>query len=142
MVELGSSGAAGTIELTFSLTNSSARRCTMQGYPGMALLDTHGAALPTNVVRGGELGFENVPATDVSLAPGGIAYFNLGYNDVVTEATACAQSSQVRITPPNATVSALVPVATSIQACNGGTIHLSAVFASTNTSATQTTAPS
>ena len=142
IVQFGSSGAAGTHELTFSLTNSSTVLCTMHGYPGMLLLDARAGALPTNVMRGGGLAFENVAVTDVSLAPGQAAYFNLGYNDVITGTTTCSDAPQVEITPPNATSYAVVPVFPSIDACNGGTLHVSPVFASTDSTATQTTAPS
>jgi len=133
----GSGGAAGTIELTLSLTNITSVSCTMQGYPGMLLLDASGVALPTTVVRGGSLSFENVAVTAVSLSPGESAYFNLGYSDVTGP---CSMASQVDITPPNDTAHAAVPV-TSLQACNNGTLTVSPVFASSNTAATETTAP-
>jgi hypothetical protein len=137
----GSEGAAGTIELTFSLTNTSASLCTMFGYPGMQLLSASGASEPTSVIRGGGLAFENVTPASVSLANGQAAYFNVGYSDVVTGTTACTVSKQVEITPPNDTAHAVVPVSNQIQACNAGELHVSAVFASSNASATVTTAP-
>lgn len=133
----GSGGAAGTIELTFSLTNITSVSCTMQGYPGILLLDASGVALPTTVVRGGSLSFENIAATAVSLSPSETAYFNLGYSDVTAP---CSMASQVEVTPPNDTAHATVPV-TSLQACNNGTLTVSPVFASSNAAATETTAP-
>lgn len=132
----GSGGAAGTIELTFSLTNITSVSCTMQGYPGL-LLYASGVALPTTVVRGGSLSFENIAVTAVSLSPGESAYFNLGYGDVTGP---CSMASQVEITPPSDTAHAAVPV-TSLQACNNGTLTVSPVFASSNAAATETTAP-
>jgi hypothetical protein len=137
----GTEGAAGTIELTFSLTNTSPTLCTMFGYPGMQLLSTSGASEPTTVVRGGGLSFENVAPASVSLANGQTAYFNVGYSDVVTGNTACTVAKQVEITPPNDTAHAVVPVSYQIQACNAGELHVSAVFASSNAAATVTTAP-
>jgi len=133
----GSGGAAGTIELTFSLTNITSVSCTMQGYPGMLLLDASGVALPTTVLRGGSLSFENIAVTAVSLSPGESAYFNLGYSDVTGP---CSMASQVEITLPNDTAHAAVPV-TSLQACDNGTLTVSPVFASSNAAATETTAP-
>lgn len=133
----GSGGAAGTIELTFSLTNIASVSCTMQGYPGVLLLDASGAALPTTVIRGGSLSFENIAVTAVSLSPAEIAYFNLGYSDVTAP---CSMASQVEVTPPNSTAHASVPV-TSLRACNNGTLTVSPVFASSNAAATETTAP-
>ncbi|MGO8861610.1 MAG: DUF4232 domain-containing protein [Acidimicrobiales bacterium] len=137
----GSEGAAGTIELTFSLTNTSTMACTMYGYPGMQLLGASGGTVATAVLRGGGLAFENVAATDVSLAPQQTAYFNLGYNDVITGSTGCSMASQVEITPPNDTAYVVVPVFPTIDACGGGTLHLSPVFSSADSSATVTTAP-
>jgi hypothetical protein len=141
VVRSGFEGAAGTIELTFSLTNASTVPCTMHGYPGMLLLDSSGSALPTVVDRGGGLAFENVAVTDVSLAPGQAAFFNVGYNDVTTGTTTCSTASQAEITPPNDTSHAVVSMSPTIDACDGGTLHVSPVFASTDSAATQTTAP-
>ncbi len=135
-------GAAGTIEMTFSLTNTSTVLCSMHGYPGMLLLNAAGSAQPTTVIRGGGLSFENVAETEVSLAPGQIGYFNLGYSDVVSQPPACSMASQVEITPPNDTSYAVVAVFPTIDACSNGRLHVSPVFASTNSAATQTTAPS
>lgn len=142
IVQSGSEGAAGTHEVTFSLTNVSTALCTMHGYPGMLLLDASGGALPTIVNRGGGLAFENVAVTDVSLSPGQTAYFNLGFNDIVSGTTTCSTAPQVEITPPNDTAYAVVPVFPSIDACGGGTLDVSPVFASTDSAATETTAPS
>lgn len=139
IVEAGSSGAAGTIELTFSLTNTSGTLCTMYGYPGMLLLHG-GAPQPTNVVRGGSLSFENIGPSNVSLSPSAVAYFNVGYSDVTTGNTGCSVATSLEVTPPNDTAFAVVPAA-GINACDNGTLNTSAVFGSTNTSATQTTAP-
>ena len=136
----GSEGAAGTIELTFFLTNTSTMLCVMHGYPGMELLNASGGNLATVVTRGGGLTFENVAVTDVSLAPGQTAYFNLGYGDVPVGTTSCSVASQVEITPPNDTSFAVVPVP-QIHACGGGALHVSPVFASTDSAATNTTAP-
>ena len=107
----------------------------------MLLLNASSQAQPTIVIRGGGLAFENPAETTVSLAPGQTAYFNLGYNDVITGTTTCSQATQVEITPPNDTSYAVVPAFPSIDACAGGTLHVSAVFASTDSAATETTAP-
>jgi hypothetical protein len=139
IAQSGSGGAAGTIEFSFSLTNISSLTCTMYGYPGMELLNA-GGPLPTNTVRGGGLSFEEVGPTDVSLSPGQVAYFNLGFSDVPSGTTGCSMASQVEITPPNDFAYATVPVSP-IDACENGTLHVSPVFASTNATATATTAP-
>ncbi|MHB1554703.1 MAG: DUF4232 domain-containing protein [Acidimicrobiales bacterium] len=138
----GQSGAAGTQEITFSLTNSSAASCTTYGYPGLLLVGTTGAPLPTTVVRGGGLDFESIAPAQVALAPGETAYFNVGFSDVQSGTTACSSTHTVEVTPPTTTTHATVSVELGIYACDDGTLHVSAVFSSTNSAATQTTAPS
>ncbi|MGH9044928.1 MAG: DUF4232 domain-containing protein [Acidimicrobiales bacterium] len=135
----GSGGAAGTIELTFTMTDVTSLSCTMQGYPGMLLLGANGAALPTTVVRGGALSFDNLEVTLVTLRLDESAYFNVAFSDVAGTGT-CSTASQVEITPPNDTEHAVVPVA-NLAACNNGLLAVSPVFSSTNVAGTQTTAP-
>lgn len=134
---VGSQGAAGTQEMTFGLTDT-ASACTTYGYPGMLLLGTANAPLPTTVDRGGTFAFENVPPSNVQLAPGQTAYFNVGFSDVQSASTTCSSAAKVDVTPPTNTSSATVTA--SIRACDNGTLHVSAVFSSTNAAATQTTA--
>ncbi|HVC15192.1 MAG TPA: DUF4232 domain-containing protein [Acidimicrobiales bacterium] len=142
IIEVGHGGAAGTQEMTFSLTNTSGTPCGTYGYPGMLLVGSTGAALPTTVVRGGSLSFENIAPAHVTLGPGQTAYFNVGFNDVQTGSTSCSSAHTVEITPPTNTTHATVGDSLGIYACNNGTLNVSAVFPATNTSATQTTAPS
>jgi Protein of unknown function (DUF4232) len=139
IAHLGSQGAAGTEESTFSLTNSSAATCTMFGYPGMALLSSSGQTLPTTVVRGGGTGATIMAPKTVTLAPGATAFFNVTSSDVTTATTSCSSGAQVQITPPTNTTSATLPVA--IDACDNGKLDVSPIFAGTNVTATQTTAP-
>lgn len=136
----GSQGAAGTVELTFSLTSTSATACEMVGYPGLVLVTTSGAGLPTTVVHGGTLFFEAISPTSVDLAPGRTAYFNVGFSDVQSGAAACTDAHDVAVTPPSGSAAATVPVPSGIHACDGGTLHVSAVFSSTDTAAMQTIA--
>ncbi len=113
----------------------------MSGYPDVQLLDSTGASMATAVSRGGGLDFENVAASNVTLSSGQSAYFNLGYSDVTVGAeTSCPAAAQVGITPPGSTSSAVVAVP-DLDACGGGAVHVSPVFASTNAAATATTAP-
>jgi len=135
----GSSGAAGTIETTVGLRNTSATACTLGGYPGLLLLDAAGAALPTTVVRKGSYSFTAMSPTTVSLSPGASVYFNIGYSDVpVGSETSCPSSAKLEITPPNA-FDHLVVVAT-LSPCGGGSMTVSPVFSATGTNS-QTTAP-
>lgn len=124
-------GAAGTISLTISMRNTSATACTLEGYPGMQLLNSQGTTIPTNVVRGTFTGnapsAASQPPSLVTLAPGFSATFWLQYEDVpVGNETTCPASTKAQITPPNDTAPALVPL--DISPCNGGTVHVSPVY--------------
>jgi len=126
------SGGAGTIELTINFTNTSTTTCTLGGYPGMQMLTSTGASIPTNVVRGGGQPFSataaNQPPTTVTLAPNGVAAFSLNYEDVpVGNETTCPTSAKAEITPPNDLGNLVVPV--QLSPCGGGTIHVSPVYA-------------
>ncbi len=138
IAQSGVNGAAGTIERTFSLVNAGPAPCTLDGYPGLLLLGHGPAVQPTNVVRGGGLTFENIPPSAVELAPGATAYFNIGYSDVTAP---CSTATAVAVIPPATSTHLAVSVAPSILACDNGTLHVSAVFGSTDRTATQTTAP-
>lgn len=135
----GSSGAAGTIETTVSLTSTSATPCVLGGYPGLQLLAGNGSALPTNVVRKGSYSFTAMAPATVTLARGQAAYFNIGYSDVpVGNETTCPSSASLEVTPPNAFDHLVIGAA--LAPCGGGTLVVSPVFAATG-SDSQSTAP-
>lgn len=141
IVQAGALGAAGTQELTYSLTSTGTSTCTLYGYPGMALLGASGQHLRTTVERGGTLSFEDISPSTVHLSQGQTAYFNVGYSDVPTGTTTCSNAHAVEITPPTNTTHVTVTAPLGILACDNGTLHVSAVFGSTDAAATQTTAP-
>jgi Protein of unknown function (DUF4232) len=135
----GTEGAAGTIEVTFKITNNSGSSCVMWGYPGALMLAADGSPLTTIVKRGGELSFLEATVETVQVASGSSAYFNLGYSDVTSGTeTSCPKSSSLEITPPNDTQQLVVQI--SVDACGGGLLSVSPVFGSSSP-ATQTTAP-
>ncbi len=136
---VGSSGAAGTIETTMALKSTATTPCTLGGYPGMQMLASSGAPLPTTVVRKGSYSFTDMTPTSVTLAPGQSVYFNIGYSDVpVGNETTCPTSASVQVTPPNASDHLVVVAA--LAPCGTGTLVVSPVFASTGANS-QTTAP-
>ncbi len=135
----GSSGAAGTIETTIGLKSAATAPCTLDGYPGLLLLDAAGTGLPTNVVRKGSYSFTAMAPTSVTVTPGGSAFFNIGYSDVpVGSETSCPSSTTLEVTPPNA-YDHLV-VAATLAPCGGGTMVVSPVFLAGGSNS-QTTAP-
>jgi Domain of unknown function (DUF4232) len=135
----GTAGAAGTIEVTFALTNTSPSQCVLWGYPGALMLSSTGSALETTVVRGGDLSFLDIEKTTVTVRSEGSAYFNLGYTDVPTGGeTSCSKAASLEVTPPNDTEQLVVAVA--LDACDAGKLSVSPVFGS-GSPATSTTAP-
>lgn len=135
---VGTSGAAGTIEVTMELKNTSTTSCALEGYPGLQLLSSTGNQLPTDVVRGGSYSFTDFAPAPVTLAAGAASYFNMGYSDVASSSGSCPTASSMWVTPPD-DVNHLV-VNQSVMACNGGSITVSPVFAA-GSAQTQTTAP-
>ena len=122
-----------------ALKNTTAKSCTLGGYPGMLLLNVAGAALPTNVVRKGNYTFTAMAPTTVTVAPGSAAYFNIGYSDVpVGGETSCPTSAAVEVTPPNQFDH--LTVKATMAPCGGGTLVVSPVFLSVGSNS-QTTAP-
>lgn len=126
----GQTGAAGTLTLTVSMTNTSATTCTMKGYPGMQLLSSSGSPIPTTVVRG-QAAFPNPTANaapaEVSLATGAKAQFSIQYSDVpVGGETSCPAASKSEVTPPTDTAFATMTL--SIAPCDNGRVHVSPVY--------------
>jgi Protein of unknown function (DUF4232) len=135
----GSSGAAGTIEITVALKSTATGYCTLGGYPGLQMIGSNGSALPTSVVRKGAYSFTSMTPTTPTLASGQTAYFNMGYSDVASGSQSnCPMSVTLEITPPNATGHVSIPA--QLAPCDNGTITVSPVFLATGTDA-QTMAP-
>lgn len=127
----GGGAAAGHIVANIVLRNSSATPCTLDGYPGLQMLDAHGHSLPTVVERGAAMGLAAVPPALVTLAPGASASFSLAYEDVpVGGEGVCPTSAQLEVTPPNAYSHLVLSI--SLTPCRGGTITVSPVVAGTN----------
>ncbi len=136
---VGSSGAAGTIEITVALRSTSATTCVLGGYPGLQLLGAGGVALPTNVIRKGAYGFTAMAPTTVHLATGQSADFNIGYSDVtVGTETSCPTATALEVTPPGAFDH--LSIAASLAPCGQGTLVVSPVFPAAQ-STTESTAP-
>jgi hypothetical protein len=135
----GSSGAAGTVEVTVGLKSVSAATCVLTGYPGLQLLGPGGSPYPTNVQRKGSYPFTAMEPITVTLASGQSAYFNIGYSDVPAGGeTSCPTSTSLAVTPPDATDHLLVVAA--LAPCGGGTMVVSPVFVA-GSPGSQSTAP-
>lgn len=81
------------------LRNDSSRSCDVYGYPGLQLVDSHGAPLPTEAERTAD----PTPRT-VRLAPGETASARLHWTVVPTGERSCAPTpSGLRVIPPDET---------------------------------------
>jgi hypothetical protein len=126
--EAGSNGAAGSIQVTIALRNIGSTTCTLEGYPGMALL-SGGHVLHTDVVRGSSVVVPPIHVRLVTLAPGAVASYVFGYSDVPTNGQSCPSSDGLEVTPPNAFGHATISLQAT--AC-GGVLTTSPVFPGTH----------
>jgi len=122
---IGSSGAAGTIVLSVTLTNRGAY-CSLDGYTRLQLMASARRTLPTHVLHGG-LAILNQRPKRVLLAHGGVATVWIAYGDVPTgtERTCPASSEILLRVPGDAT---WLGVLVRIRACNHGTLRESPVL--------------
>jgi hypothetical protein len=119
----GSSAGLGHVGFMFRVFNHSVSACTLSGYPGAQLLDGGRRPLPTHVSRGlGYLVPKRTPHL-VKLVPGASGYFVMEWDHNPSPGQSCPVAPFIRITPPNAYSSVLVPIATfGIDACGGNLV--------------------
>jgi Protein of unknown function (DUF4232) len=120
---LGTNGAAGTIAVGFALTNSSGSTCTTYGWPGVLLLSSTGAALPTDAMRTSSDLLGSTPAADITLKPGQQASFRLIASDFASgSTTTCENATDLQIIAPNDTATLKVAISGGIPACGHATL--------------------
>jgi hypothetical protein len=128
-------GAAGSVGQTVQLRNLAHVTCTLEGYPGMLLLNASGHALPTVVHRGASVTVSARPVSLVTLTPGQSAAFDIGYASATGYANKrCPTSTRVEITPPNDFAALTInwrlqPFGGTIEALRCGLINVSPVYA-------------
>jgi hypothetical protein len=120
-----SNAGLGHIGAILVFTNASQVTCTLQGYPGVAMLNAQGDQVVQAIrTPSGYLGGIQ-PGTSpplVTLKPGAAASATLEGDDVPTgTATTCPTYPKILVTPPNATQSATLPV--SMPGCSPVQIH-------------------
>jgi hypothetical protein len=120
----GSNGAAGHIQVEVSMRNHGAAACSLEGYPGMLLLDGT-KPLHTDVVRGSSVVVPPIRVRLVVLQPSARAAYVFGYADVPTGGQSCPNSTALEVTPPNAFAHATISL--NATAC-GGVLTTSPVF--------------
>ncbi|MEH2414614.1 DUF4232 domain-containing protein [Nostoc sp.] len=94
----------GNVALTYAFTNNASSPCTLNGYPGLALLDAKDQPLEgVKIIRSKDTYFSSQqPRQQVTLAPGKQASFQIAYNHISSPEKQCPMSSKIQITPPNA----------------------------------------
>lgn len=129
--QLGASDSAtGHIVYAVTLTNQSARTCTLEGFPKLQMLAS-GQDVITNQTEGASPGGPSVNLTPalVTIAPGASASFVLQYVDMPDGTQECASASTLQISLPGGggTITAAVDIAP----C-GGDIYVSPVQVGTS----------
>lgn len=123
-----SDGAAGHVHLVIALRNSGAVACTLDGYPLVGLVGAGGKALPVRLTHDGDMAFPARKPAPVTLAPGAVASFDIGFGHVPGDGeTSCPQAQSLRVTPPGDTHA--VTVAATADPCDSGRLAVSPLVA-------------
>lgn len=98
-----------TQQLTWviGLRNTAAAGCGLDGYPGIALLDSRGIRLPYGFHAGGDQMLTSAAPAPVWLRPGGTAYFGINKNACIARDIDLA--AVIRVIPPGARSALTLP---------------------------------
>ena len=112
-------GAAGSVYMTLTLTNTGAEPCLLKGFPGVSLAaDANGAPIGAPAKRD-----ETTPAVDVLLAPGQAGAAVLRYTQAGNYPDCTiVPAAGYRIYPPEDTASLFLAQPT--QACSNAAVEL------------------
>jgi hypothetical protein len=98
----GPPAGAGSVLLEFGFVNASARRCSLIGYPALAMRSAAGKAIKTTELHVSS-GFDGIARKLVTLAAGARAYFGVEFTDgPVFKGEVCPTAAQLLLTPPGA----------------------------------------
>jgi hypothetical protein len=123
-------GAAGTLEVDLSLTNTGGSPCSLVGYPSLLLRAASGASLPTARLLGGSSFFDaaaNGSPRLVTLAVGQSAMVAIKYSDVSTGGGACPTAASIEVTVPGATAAVGITLG-GVAPCQGGRLTVSPFY--------------
>jgi uncharacterized cupredoxin-like copper-binding protein len=110
---VGTQGATGHLEVTFSVRNVSKRPCDVGGYPAARLLDAAGRTLPMTIQRGHGFFPDTLRAPrSVTLAPGARARFGLSFvtNNEYAGAHRCHTVARAEAGMPGRSAARWMPV--------------------------------
>ena len=125
--------AMGHVGQEIRFKNRSTQSCTMLGYPRLAMLNVAGGALPTHLTFGSDYIVPVLHVRVVTLAPGGVAGFLVGYENATGySGVTCPTSHAIKIYPPHNTRAILVnwhlaPYGGSVSALRCGQLTVSPV---------------
>lgn len=97
---IGYGTSVGNAEEQIVLTNTSSTECTMDGYPGVGMLEATDAYAPVATVDGSSYLFGNPGPAFLTVLPGKAVSFELGYTD--NDAAHQPSTSRIAITVPDA----------------------------------------
>jgi hypothetical protein len=124
--EESQNAAAGTIEVTINIADTSDSSCQLSGYPKLQMYNSSNQMLTTTVVDGNVPGYSNTSAT-VHMTIGSKAYFVIKYSDVPTGTeSSCPVSAYIGVSyePGNNNLN----LSMSIGPCDNGTIDVTSYF--------------
>ncbi len=100
-INRGLGAALGHIGRWYRIRDLWSDPCSLQGFPGVELLDRNFHSLPRQVGRGGYIISSTTPERWVVLDPRHDAYFALEYTHIQTGDQPCRTVPYLLITPPN-----------------------------------------
>jgi hypothetical protein len=120
---LGSNGAAGSVLLSFSLTNTESATCHTYGWPRIEFLSTAGAVLGAEASDSKKTLLQApTPVTVVNLAPGQKAYLRVLVSGSESGAKTCAKATEMALTVPYDTLAQNVAIPGGVPVCGAITV--------------------
>jgi Protein of unknown function (DUF4232) len=101
------SEATGQLTWVIGLRNTAAAGCGLDGYPAIALLDSHRTRLRYRFRAGGDQMLTSAAPAPVWLPPGGTAYFGINKNACIVRDIDLA--TVIRVIPPGARSALTLP---------------------------------
>lgn len=118
LAKQGDENGLGNFANIYRLQNTSQQTCTLEGYPGVQLLDANQQPMSITVLQQTSAYLYNTQTVQlVTLAPGTSGYFILEWS---AGASSCGGAASVLVTPPGDQTS--LQIANTIQACTGKVI--------------------
>jgi hypothetical protein len=118
LAKQGDENGLGNFANIYRLQNTSQQTCTLEGYPGVQLLDASHQPMSITVLQQTSAYLYNTQTVQlVTLAPGASGYFILEWS---AGASSCGGAASVLVTPPGDQTS--LQIANTIQACTGNVI--------------------